>query len=58
MVHLLCYWLTGLEHTKQQSPVQGKESLLCDPRKPLGRRHTERKETKGTRGLPERHAFS
>ena len=34
-----------------------KEHVVCLSVTPFGWRHTERKETKGTRGLPERHAF-
>ena len=34
-----------------------KEHAVCLSVTPFGWRHTERKETKGTRGLPERHAF-
>ena len=34
-----------------------KEQVVCLSVTPFGWRHTERKETKGTRGLPERHAF-
>ena len=35
-----------------------KEQMVCLSVTPFGWRHTERKETTGTRGLPERHAFS
>ena len=50
-----------------ESHVKGRRKLalskitqvrLPERHRLLARRHTERKETKGTRGLPERHAFS
>ena len=46
--------LTWLETRKGR---KRKEHVVCLSVTPFGWRHTERKETKGTRGLPERHPF-